>query len=248
MKILKEVFGRIWALWGLTLFVCTMPVALIFYLPCALLTDPRRAQWHRHVSRVWMRIFMTLIGCPVLVKNVQVFEKGKNYIVICNHNSFMDVPVTTPFRPNANKTIAKKELAKIPVFGWIYGWGSVLVDRKDKQSRAKSYVRMKNVLDMGLDMVLYPEVTRNQTNQPLKPFYDGAFKLSEETQKPIIPAVLFNTKKILPAAKPFFLLPHKIELHFLPSIYPEGFTADALKEKAFSQMWNYYVEKNKQAG
>jgi 1-acyl-sn-glycerol-3-phosphate acyltransferase len=157
----------------------------------------------------------------------------------------MDVPVTTPFMPNANKTIAKKSFAIIPVFGWIYGWGSVLVDRKDKQSRAKSYTDMKNVLDLGLDMVLYPEGTRNKTNQPLKSFYDGAFKLSEETQKPIIPAVLFNTRKILPATKPFFLLPHKIELHFLLPVYPEGLTADALKEKAFSEMWNYYLQNHK---
>ena len=245
MKFLKEIFGRIWALWGLLLFVITIPIVIVFYLPCAILKEPQRAQWHRHVSRVWMAVYMTMIGCPVRVRNARFFEKGQNYVVICNHNSFMDVPVTTPFMPNANKTIAKKSFAIIPLFGWIYGWGSVLVDRNDKQSRAKSYIDMKRILNLGLDMVLYPEGTRNKTDQPLKPFYDGAFKLSIETKKPIMPAVLFNTKKILPAAKPFFLLPHKIELHFLPPIYPNGYSLEVLKDKAFSEMWNYYLRNNK---
>ena len=65
------------------------------------------------------------------------FKEATNYIVVCNHNSLMDVPVSTPFMPRANKTIAKKEFTKVPVFGWVYAFGSVLVDRKSDASRKK---------------------------------------------------------------------------------------------------------------
>lgn len=241
MKMIKNIAGRLWALWGLLLFVLTMLPALVFYLPCALLREPARARWHRSVSRVWMFVYLNLIGCPIKIVNKKVFQKGQNYIVVCNHNSLIDVPLTTPFMPNANKTIAKKSFANVPFFGWIYRWGSVLVDRKDDHSRIKSFLEMKHVLHIGLDMVLYPEGTRNKTDLPLTKFYSGAFRLSKETGKPIIPALLFHSRKVLPADKPFFLSPSKLELHFLPPVSPENYSANELKEKIFREMWDYYV-------
>ena len=240
MKILREIAGRLWAVWALLLFAASMLVIIWFYLFCFLMPEPRAAKWHRQVSRVWMVFFLNLIGCPLKVVGKKNFTKGQNYVVVCNHNSLMDVPVTTPFMPNANKTIAKKSFAKIPVFGWIYTAGSILVDRNSDKSRRDSLLKMKKALAMGLDMVIYPEGTRNRTGQPLKSFYDGAFRLAVDTGKPILPAVLFNTQKVLPAQKPFFLRPHRLEMHFLPPVSSTDISPAALKEKIFTMMWDYY--------
>ncbi len=152
----------------------------------------------------------------------------------------MDIPVTTPFMPRANKTIAKKSFSRIPIFGWIYTFGSVLVDRKNDGSRRKSYEDMKRILNQGLDMVIYPEGTRNRTDNPLKEFYDGAFRLAFDTKKPVVPTLVFNTRKVLPAHKIFYLLPHKLEMHFLPPVESINITAKELKEKVFTIMWDYY--------
>ncbi len=236
--------GRIWALWGICIFIPTMLIALVFYAFCYGMKEPQRARWHRHVSRIWMHLYLPLIGCPLKVIGAEYFEKGKNYIVVCNHNSFMDVPVSTPFMPNANKTIAKKELASVPVFGWIYALGAILVDRKSEQSRKQGYAKMKQVLAIGLDMVIYPEGTRNITDEPIKAFHDGAFRLSMETGVPVIPALIFNTRKILPPHEVFILLPHVIEMHFLPSLSPDGLTLAAYKEKVFALMKEYYMANN----
>ncbi len=244
MKILKEIFGRIWALWAMIVFVSTMLIAILFYFICFLLKEPAASQWHRRVSRVWMNVFLTLVGCPLKVKGAHYFEKNNNYVVVCNHNSLMDVPITTPYMPNANKTIAKKSFARVPIFGWIYALGSVLVDRKSDESRRKSYDRMKKVLAIGIDMVIYPEGTRNKTDKPLKEFYDGAFRLAVDAKKQIIPTLIFNTRKVLPAGKPFFMLPYKLEMHFLPPVNSDNCTARELKEKVFKFMWDYY-EANK---
>ena len=244
MNLIKNITGRIWALWGLLFFIGTMLIAIIFYLPCFLLKEPYAAQWHRLVSRVWMTIYLNAIGCPLFVKGKEHFARGQNYIVICNHNSLMDIPVTTPFMPQANKTIAKKGFARVPIFGWIYSLGSVLVDRSSERSRRQSYDRMKNVLTIGLDMVIYPEGTRNRSKDPLKSFYDGAFRLSADTGKPLLPTLVFNTKKVLPVHKFFYLSPHKIELHFLEPVYPAGLTHKELKEKLFRLMWDYYATHN----
>lgn len=188
-----------------------------------------------------MVIFLNLAGCPLKVNGKKHFAKGQNYIVVCNHNSLLDVPATTPFMPNANKTIAKKSFAKIPLFGWIYKAGSVLVDRKSDKSRRDSYEQMKQTLAAGLDMVIYPEGTRNRTNEPLKSFYDGAFRLAVDTGKPIMPVVLFNTKKVLPVHKVFYMLPHRLHMDILPPVSSTGLTHTQLKEKIFTIMWDYYA-------
>jgi len=242
MKIGKEILGRIFAVWGSLLFAVTL---LIFFIPFLLFSyyhsDPLKNRRFIAMSRIWMKVFLSLIGCPLKVTGKQNFKKGESYIVVCNHNSFMDVPITSPAIPGGNKTIAKSELARIPVFGLIYKAGSILVDRKSESSRKDSFVKMKQVLEMGLHMCIYPEGTRNKSTEPLKPFHDGAFKLAVATGRPIIPALIFHTRDILPANK-FFLWPHRMQIDFLPAIsLKPGSSPLQLKEEVFTIMKDYYV-------
>jgi 1-acyl-sn-glycerol-3-phosphate acyltransferase len=245
MSVFKNIFCRIWALWGLIIFSVTVVIVVIPICITFLVKEPAGTEIFRRISKIWMQIFLALIACPLRIKGDQSFEKGKTYIVVSNHNSLMDVPVTTPFVPGANKTIAKKSFTKAPLFGWIYRRGAVLVDRDSDESRRKSYDDMKNTLASGLHMVIYPEGTRNRTGDPLKKFYDGAFKLAVESGNSIIPTLIFNTRKVLPPNKTFYLDPHHLEMHFLPAVSSQNITAKELKEKVFKVMWDYYQENSK---
>ncbi len=128
MTILKNIFGRIWALWGILSFVATFLIVFIPTMCTYLLPDPKSTDIFIKMSRVWMRVWLTLVGCPLKVKGRENFAKGKAYIVTCNHNSLLDIPLSCPFIPGPNKTIAKTSFAKVPLFGWFYRKGSVLVD------------------------------------------------------------------------------------------------------------------------
>ena len=203
MKLVKNIIARTLAIWALLMFVYTMFIFLWFYLLCFFIPDPFKTRYHRRVSQMWMHLFLFLTGCSYSVKGKEVFKGMPNAVIVCNHNSLIDIPISTPFLPRANKTIAKKSFIYVPLFGWIYLFATVVVDRKDHNSRKESFDKMLNVLNNGLDMLIYPEGTRNKTSEPLKSFYDGAFKLSIDAQKPIRPVVLLNTKKIVPA-KPIF--------------------------------------------
>jgi len=191
-----------------------------------------------------MNVWLTLVGCPIKVIGKENFITGKTYIVTCNHNSLMDVPLSCPYIPGPNKTIAKNSFAKIPLFGFFYMKGSVLVDRKSEKSRRQSFEKMKEVLKKGMHMSIYPEGTRNRTPEPLKKFHDGAFKLATDTGCSIIPAIMFNTKNVLPTGKTFYFWPHKLEIHFLPAVSAgdEG-TFSTLKEKVFMIMKDHYISK-----
>jgi 1-acyl-sn-glycerol-3-phosphate acyltransferase len=154
----------------------------------------------------------------------------------------MDVTLSCPFIPGPNKTIAKKSFSKIPLFGFYYMKGSVLVDRKSETSRKQSFEKMRAVLAKGMHMSIYPEGTRNRTADPLKKFHDGAFRLAAETGHDIIPTIIFNSKKVLPLNKRFYFWPHKLEMHFLPAVpVNKNESHLELKEKVFGIMTDHYT-------
>ncbi|HEX8314687.1 MAG TPA: lysophospholipid acyltransferase family protein, partial [Flavisolibacter sp.] len=202
--------------------------------------EPKRSRVAYFFYSRWMALFFILSGVRRKIVGREHFKKGQNYVVVCNHNSLMDPPLSSPAIPGANKTIAKAGMAKIPIFGIVYKRGAVLVDRRSEESRRSSYLRMREVLEQGLHMCIYPEGTRNKTKEPLQRFHDGAFRLAIDTKKPLIPALIFYTSKVLPR-KTFFFWPAKVEMHFLPQIDVSNKTAQQLKEEAFEIMRQYYL-------
>jgi 1-acyl-sn-glycerol-3-phosphate acyltransferase len=239
---LKNIFARVWALWGLLTFALTFLLIFIPSMIAYLLPEPGGQRYFIIMSRIWMRTWLFLIASPVKIKGRENFIADHNYIVVFNHNALLDVPLSSPFVPGANKTIAKASFAKVPLFGWFYKKGAVLVNRNDERSRTKSFEEMKKVLAAGIHMCIYPEGTRNRTKEPLKPFYDGAFRLAIATRKEIIPCIITGTKKAMPIDKTFYLLPTRLKLEFLPAISSEDIPLTALRSKVFTVMQQRFVE------
>ncbi|SCC38315.1 1-acyl-sn-glycerol-3-phosphate acyltransferase [Chitinophaga costaii] len=247
MNRLKKFLGGLYATYILLLFSATVIILFIPLYATWLFKEPYRNRIFVTIGRGWMAVFMPLIGCPMRRKGLENFKAGQTYVLTCNHNSFMDILVATSSIPGSNKTLAKKSMGNIPVFGPIYRLGAILVNRKDEDSRKQSYIRMKEALHQGIHILLYPEGTRNRTDKPIKPFYDGAFSLAIDTQLPLLPSVLFHTRNILPAGG-FYAWPHAVEYHFLPPIDTKGMTRDdipALKERVFNIMLAHYVAHEK---
>lgn len=238
----ERIIGWCWALWAISTFSLSF---LGLYIPLMLtwlIPDPKGQTLFIAISRGWIRVWLWLVRCPLRVEGLTNFVKGQSYIITCNHNSFLDPPLSSPFIPGANKTIAKSSFTKIPLFNFFYRKGAVLVDRSSEQSRSESYREMKAVLQKGMHMCIYPEGTRNRTDNPLKSFHDGAFRLALDTGHAILPAVLLHTKKVLPPDKKFYFRPGPVAIHFLSPITPAGHTLSSLKEKVFSVMKEYYVK------
>ena len=127
MKLVKNIIARTLAIWALLVFASTMFIFLWFYLLCFIFSDPFKTRYHRRVSQMWMGLFLFLSGCSFRVKGKEVFKGMPNAVVVCNHNSLIDIPISTPFLPRANKTIAKKSFVYVPLFGWIYRFATVIV-------------------------------------------------------------------------------------------------------------------------
>ena len=240
----KRVVGAVYAVYGLLLFAVTTLIVVIPVWLVSLFPEPRRSRLVHPLFRIWMGIYMPLIFCPVSRRGKKNFRKDENYVVVINHNSLMDIPVSSPWIPGPNKTLGKIEMSRVPVFGIIYSTGALIVDRKKEESRRMAFALMQNTLDSGVNLCLYPEGTRNKTDQPLQPFFDGAFVTAIRTQKPIIPGLIFNTRRILSPKVKFWGWPHRIHFHFLEPIPTKGLSLEdvgSLKERVHKVMSDYYV-------
>jgi 1-acyl-sn-glycerol-3-phosphate acyltransferase len=246
MNWLKNLLGRVYVAYVLLLFIAMMFVLLLPMWLVSFLPTPYDIRCFSALGRAWMKVYMPLVGCFVFVKGKANVKTGGPFVMVCNHNSFADIHTTYYAIPGSFKSLAKKEMAKTPIWGIMYRVGSVLVDRKDPVSRKHAFTEMKEVLQDGINMLLYPEGTRNKTDQPLKEFYDGAFSLAIETQRPILPIIIRHTRKITPPGKGFYAWPHYITLEFLPAIPTDHLTIDdvaTLKQEVFQLMWNELEKK-----
>ena len=243
MSLFKNIFGRIWAFWGLSSFVLSFLIIFIPSMLSYLFKDEVKGQnYFILVSRIWMQSWLYLIGCPVKVIGREHFQKNETYVIVYNHNALLDVPLSAPFVPGGNKTIAKASFGKVPIFGWFYKRGGIMVDRNKENSRVKSFEEMKTALKKGIHMCIYPEGTRNRTGNPLKPFYDGAFKLAIDAKKEIIPCVIVGTNKAMPVKKTFYLLPKKLKMIFLKPVSSDNIDTKSLNKKVFDLMYNEFTK------
>jgi 1-acyl-sn-glycerol-3-phosphate acyltransferase len=245
MKTIKNIFGYIFAAYMLIVFIITMLFIILPVWYVSTLPDPQKTIKLHFLFRVWMGVYLPAVFCPVRRKGADNFAKGENYVVVLNHNSLMDIPVSSPWIPVPNKTLGKIEFSKVPLFGLIYRTGTILVDRESRRSKVESLKQMVATLEKGLNLCIYPEGTRNKTAQPLQPFMEGAFVTAVRAQKPILPGLIFNTSKILPVGAKFQAFPHRIELHFLAPISTKGLTLEdvaALSRRVHDLMEAYYVQ------
>jgi 1-acyl-sn-glycerol-3-phosphate acyltransferase len=164
------------------------------------------------------------------------FRKGQSYIYVSNHTSFLDLPGIRLLIPGEFRPLAKKELLKIPVFGWIAQGATVIVDRSSGESRKRSLDKLKQILAEGISILLFAEGTQNRSKEILQPFKDGAFRLAVDTQMPVLPMVVIGAGPLMPPGT-INLRPGKIKIIVAPEISTVGLTDTAeLKQKTFDVM------------
>lgn len=188
--------------------------------------------------KIWIKTFFSISGVRMKVYGKEIRDNYPPCIIVSNHSTNMDLITAPHMLPLGTKPLAKKELLKIPILGYQFRVMSVVVDRKSKESRAQSMLKLKETLNSGIHIFIYPEGTRNRTSAPLKEFYDGAFKIAVEAQKPILPAITVNARHVWPMGR-WYVKPGLIKGIYLPAIDTKGLTDNdipALKQKVFEIM------------
>lgn len=192
------------------------------------------------LCKIWADAWLLLLG----IHHINIFESKhdstKQYVFVTNHISYMDIPVIMKAVPKQKfRVLGKSELGSIPIFGFIFKKAAVSVDRKSPAHRANSLLVLKSIINKGISVFIFPEGTFNETHQPLKEFYNGAFKIAIETQTPIKPILFLDAYDRLNYKSIFSLTPGRSRAVYLDETSTQDLTmedVDALKQKIFKQM------------
>mgnify|MGYP005749299491 FL=1 len=179
--------------------------------------------------RLWAGIWSFLSGIRYEIEGLEHIDRSKPYIYIFNHRSFIDAPVIPMAIPQELRALGKKELSKIPFFGWVVGKLAVWVDRSSTESRRASLEKLVRILEKGKSVVVAPEGTRNDSDELLLPFQKGAFKLSIETGIPILPMAVIGADQIMKRGS-ILLSPGKVKIYFSKPILPPNPSEKAVND------------------
>jgi 1-acyl-sn-glycerol-3-phosphate acyltransferase len=206
-------------LWFLILLIGLTPGILL----AALLTQPQSGNLVNYLCRFWSFTWFGLIG--ILHQNVysDKDDPAVSYVFVANHISYLDIPVIfRAIRPHMIRVLGKAEMARIPLFGTLYKMAVVMVDRSSTENRARSLLVLKKMLQRQISVFIFPEGTFNESGQPLKAFYPGAFQLAIETNTPIRPVVFLGTHRLMHYRSVWTLRPGICRAIHLPAIPVEG--------------------------
>jgi 1-acyl-sn-glycerol-3-phosphate acyltransferase len=199
--------------------------------------DPLRlstARWFRRLGRVLAKVNPWRIH----IVGLQHIVPGQVYVVVSNHQSLGDIPLISHL-PLDTKWLAKAELFRIPVVGWMMrAAGDVPVDRANRRKAAQALLQCAGYLRRRCSVMFFPEGTRSPDGEVL-PFNDGPFQLAIREQAPVLPLVVEGSGSALPRNSFLFGGMQDIHLTVLPPVPVEGWNirdTGALREKVRQQI------------
>jgi 1-acyl-sn-glycerol-3-phosphate acyltransferase len=154
------------------------------------------------LAKIFSKGILTIAGAKLQIKGLENFDHNSTYVFVSNHASQLDIPVLQYTIPNRISIVFKKELSKIPLFGWQLVLGPyIMIDRANPEAAMKSIEKAKiKMTKNNLSPVVFPEGTRTETGEVQK-FKRGAFYLAVKSGYPIIPVSISGSFIILPKGK-----------------------------------------------
>ena len=194
---LTKIGQAIWRIWFYILVALPMVVFLPF-LVLFTISEKTYAQFFWLAREVWANTILYGMGCPPKIRYDQGFEKGRSYMLVANHTSMLDIMLMLRVSPNPFVFVGKKELVRIPLFGFFYKRVCILVDRADPRSRSGVYRRAQKRLSGGVSICIFPEGGVPEEAVLLDAFKDGAFKMAIAHRIPVVPITFYDSKRRFP--------------------------------------------------
>ncbi len=212
-----------------------VPIVVFFPVILATILSEKTYPLFFKIARIWAKIILIGMGFNYKISGSDVFEEGKSYVLVANHTSMTDIMLMLVLVNNHPFVfVGKKELAQIPIFGFIYKRVCILVDRNSSKSRFQVFERAQKRIQQGLSICIFPEGGVPEEHIVLDEFKDGAFRIAIEHQLPIVPMVFYDNKKRF--SYTFFSgSPGKMRAKILPIILTQGKTLgdkNELKQQA----------------
>ena len=233
MNFIRNTFQFFWTIYfGIIFFTMVLVAFIVFKIQYFLFKDKYESEYKDFLFRgvgKGVRFFGL-----IFVKDIYhaKYDKNQSYVIVGNHNAALDIPINTSSCPQEinMKFLGKAEAGKIPVLGVLIKNLTVLVNRQSNESRKNTFKLMANEIAKGYSIFLYPEGTRNRTSEPLKSFYDGAFRLALEHKLPLVVCTLVGAKQVNSPHKMLSVMPGKITAHWEKPIETKDLNREEIPE------------------
>ena len=240
MRYLSTFIGVLYTIYGFILFAAFLLIIFPLVIVASFFGKQKGGNFIYRLCRIWADFLLFAMA----IRHKNLFEAPhdvtRQYVFVFNHISFLDGPIILKaIRKQHFRALGKAELAKTPVFGFLYKNIVVMVQRDDPRKRAQSVLQLKSVLRKGISILIAPEGTFNMTNAPLKEFYDGAFKIAIETQTPIKPILFLDAYDRMHYRSLFSINPGRSRAVYLEEVKVEGLTLNdvgRLKQQVYDLM------------
>ena len=191
-----------------TLWICL----LVFYLR---LTRTYNREYADSVLRWWSGVLLREVGASWEVSDTHnvTIKPGRPHIIMVNHRSYYDIPLSFVSLPGSIRMLTKKELFKIPIWGkGMKAAEFISIDRHNLEQALKDLDEAREIMQSGIVLWISPEGTRSRTGR-LQGFKKGGFMLALQTGAVIIPVGIKGSETILPPDTFDFVLGRKIEVN-----------------------------------
>ncbi|TAF32138.1 MAG: 1-acyl-sn-glycerol-3-phosphate acyltransferase [Cytophagales bacterium] len=238
MKLLRGIVFTFYGSWCFLVFLVFMLVCSPFVILPLWINEKYGGRLAFWVLKFWGVGFSAFCGIFYLRQNRHWLKPEESYVFVANHSSFLDSPAITWAIPYQFRALGKKEILNLPVFGFVFRFIGITVDRTSSQSKQKSLHDIRNALNKGIHIAIFPEGTTNTGPEPLIEFHNGAFMAAIDTQKPIVPMVITNARHIFPYGS-WIIKPGLIKIVLSEPIPTEGMTIRdtfALKKQVYERM------------
>lgn len=143
------------------------------------------------------RVVLFLSGVSVTVLGEENVPKDEPVLYIGNHKSYFDIIMTYVRVPRPTGYMAKVEMLRIPSLStWMKYLHCIFLDRSNIKAGMQSILDAIEKVKSGISICIFPEGTRNRTDNVLLEFHDGSFKIAEKTGCPVVPMSINNAGAI----------------------------------------------------
>jgi 1-acyl-sn-glycerol-3-phosphate acyltransferase len=240
---IKIIFWMLWRVWFYVLM--SIPILVMFpFLVLSILTESGYPYFFK-MARIWAKFILFGMGFYYRIDKDQELESDRSYMFVANHTSMVDIMLMLVTIRKPFVFVGKKELVKIPLFGFFYKRTCILVDRSSSRSKHSVFDRAQKRINQGLSICIFPEGgVPDDESVLLDPFKDGAFRLAIDHQLPIVPIAFGDNKKRY-SYTIFSGSPGLLRLKILPFIETKGKTMadkNAIRDKVWKIIYEQLID------
>lgn len=177
---------------------------ILFTIFCSIAVDTNKeyckdSKLYRFLLNTWTGIVFPFTRIKLVTLGLENIPSDCNFLLVGNHRSNFD-PIITWYilRKYPIAFVSKEENFHVPIFGRIVRKCCFMpIDRVNPRNAMNTINRAAELLNSSnLSVGIYPEGTRNKTQEPLLPFHNGVFTIAKKANVPIVVVTLKNTDKI----------------------------------------------------